>query len=337
MAMPRRTIGIRDIAEAASVSMMTVSRALRGVEGVSEGKRAEILRIAQRLNYVANNNARSLAMENSRIVGISLPTFANDVFADVLSGMRGTFEGAGYSSVIDTTEYNPQVELDWVDQMLTWRPAAVILTGTDHSPDVRRKLRAAKVPTLEIWDVAEDPIDVCVGIDHRAAGQVIGRYAVDLGYRAPAYVGAPLGRDTRADARFQGISEAFAATGGARARIAGRSEPHAFGAGAAGMNELLAEARPDVVFFLNDHMAFGGMMACERHGLQIPRDIGIVGFNALDLTTVLPLQMTTALTPRKRIGIVGARNLLARIHGVQPDRSVALPVRLIEGETTRAQ
>ncbi|MEM8869232.1 MAG: LacI family DNA-binding transcriptional regulator [Pseudomonadota bacterium] len=336
--MRRRTTGIREIAEAASVSMMTVSRALRGVEGVSETKRSEILRIAQRLNYVANNNARSLAMENSRIVGISLPTFANDVFADVLSGMRGTFEGAGYSSVIDTTEYNPEAEHRWVDQMLTWRPAAVILTGKDHSREVRRKLRASKVPTLEIWDVSEDPIDICVGIDHYNAGQIIGRYAVDLGYHAPGYVGAPLGRDTRADARLRGIREAFAAVPGSRpVRIAGRSEPHAFGAGAAGMEELLRRERTDVVFFLNDHMAFGGMMACQKHGLRIPEDIGIVGFNALDLTAVLPLQMTTAMTPRKRIGVVGARNLLARIHGVESQRAIVLPVHLIEGQTTRPQ
>ncbi len=336
--MRRSSVGIREVAEAAGVSMMTVSRAIRGVEGVSEKKRAEILRIAKKLNYVPNSNARSLAVENSNLVGISLPTFANDVFAEILAGMRGTFEGAGYSSVIDTTEYSPESERRWVERLLTWRPAAVILTGVDHLPDVRAKLQDAAIPTLEIWDVTSDPIDICVGIDHEAAGYDLGRYAVTLGYRSPAYVGAPLGRDRRADARLRGIKRAFDEGPCSHPiRVAGRPERHAFGAGAAGIDELLQESRPDVVFFLNDHMAFGGMMACGRRGLRIPEDIGIVGFNALDLTTVLPVPMTTATTPRRQMGVVGARNLLARIHGVETERTTMLPVALIAGETTRRE
>lgn len=334
--MRRSSVGIREVAEAAKVSMMTVSRAIRGVEGVSEKKRAEILRIAKKLNYVPNSNARSLAVENSNLVGISLPTFANDVFAEILAGMRGTFEGAGYASVIDTTEYSLESEQRWVERLLTWRPAAVILTGTDHLPDVREKLRTAAIPTLEIWDVISDPIDIAVGIDHEAAGYELGRYAVALDYRSPAFVGAPLGRDRRADARLRGIVRAFDEVSSSHPmRVAGRPERHAFGAGAAGIEELLRESRPDVVFFLNDHMAFGGMMACGRRGLRIPEDIGIVGFNALDLTSVLPVPMTTARTPRRPMGVVGARNLLARIHGVETERATVLPIELIPGETTR--
>lgn len=335
--MPRSSVGIREVAEAAAVSMMTVSRAIRGVEGVSEKKRAEILRIAKKLNYVPNSNARSLAVENSNLVGISLPTFANDVFAEILAGMRGTFEGAGYSSVIDTTEYSLESEDRWVDRLLTWRPAAVILTGVDHLPGVREKLRTASIPTLEIWDVIDDPIDICVGIDHQAAGYELGRHAAGLGYRSPAFVGAPLGRDRRADARQRGIKQAFdEVSSSVPMRVAGRAERHAFGAGAAGVDELLQDSMPDVVFFLNDHMAFGGMMACDRRGLRIPEDIGVVGFNALDLTTVLPVPMTTARTPRRHMGIVGARNLLARIHGVETERSTALPIELVAGKTTRS-
>ncbi|MEO0913355.1 MAG: LacI family DNA-binding transcriptional regulator [Pseudomonadota bacterium] len=331
-------IGIREIAEKAGVSMMTASRAIRGVEGVSERKRAEILRIAKRLNYVPNSNARSLSVENSNLVGISLPTFANDVFAGVLAGMRGTFEGAGYASVIDTTEYNPEAENRWVDRLLTWRPAGVILTGTDHLPVVRQKLRDAGIPTLEIWDVTDDPIDICVGINHWQAGFAIGEHLVELGYRKPAYVGTPIGRDARADARLRGMEDAFSKLGGVvPVPRSERHEAHAFGAGFEGTKALLAEGQPDTIFFLNDHMAFGGLMACGTLGLSVPEDIGLVGFNALDLTTVLPVPLTTASTPRRQIGIIGARNLLARIHGVHPKRVEALKITLISGATTRPQ
>lgn len=321
------------------MSAMTVSRALRGVDGVSEAKRSEILRLATRLNYVPNSNARSLAVANSNLIGISLPTFANDVFADILSGMRGTFESAGFSTVIDTTEYRPTTELAWVERLLSWRPAAVILTGTDHDPRVRARLRAGRVPTLEIWGHSEDPIDLCIGIDHAAAGEVIGARMRSLGYRRPAFVGAPAGRDARADARLAGLNRAFAPDCTLTELRPALEEASAFEVGFAAMHDRLrgGDPPPDVVFFLNDHMAFGGMMACEQQGLNIPDDIGLVGFNALPMTRVLPVALTTVQTPRTQMGIIGAQRLLARIHGVNPPRSTALPVRVIEGGTTRRQ
>ncbi|MFN4130016.1 MAG: LacI family DNA-binding transcriptional regulator, partial [Paracoccaceae bacterium] len=91
---------IVDLAARVGVSAMTVSRALRGVEGVSEAKRSEILLLAKRLNYLPDMTARSMVVANSNLVGIALPTLFNDVFADVLSGMRGTFRSAGFATVI---------------------------------------------------------------------------------------------------------------------------------------------------------------------------------------------------------------------------------------------
>jgi len=102
---------IEDVAKRANVSIMSVSRAIRGVEGVSEKKRVEILKIARQMKYMPNSNARSLAVANSNLIGISLPTFAGEVFGDILKGMRQTFDQAGYSSVIDTTEYSRDAEL----------------------------------------------------------------------------------------------------------------------------------------------------------------------------------------------------------------------------------
>ena len=79
------------------------------------------------------------------------------------------------------------------------------------------------------------------------------------------------------------------------------------------------------------------MMAAARMGLDVPGDIGIAGFNHLDLNTVLPLELTTVRTPRRAMGVQGARALIARIHGVVQERVVALPCELVPGATVRAQ
>ncbi|MEM1049106.1 MAG: LacI family DNA-binding transcriptional regulator [Pseudomonadota bacterium] len=329
---------IEDVAAATGVSIMTVSRAMRGVEGVSESKRAEILKAAKRLSYVPNSNARSLAVAHSDLIGISLPTFLDDVFADILEGMRSALDNAGFETVIDTTGYCERREEAWVDRMLAWHPAGVILGGVHHSPAVSASLKSARIPTLQTWDYTPDPIDICVGIDHFAAGGLAGSQLLERGYRRPGIVGVTRGRDLRAEARFAGFRDAFASAGVTDIPES-RIDKHAsFEAGMLGAQALLEQSRPvpDVLFFLSDHMAFGGLSACEAQDLRTPEDIGIMGFNGLGINTVLRRPLATIVSPRKQMGHLGARNLLARIHGVRTERHVALPVEFQPGGTLRS-
>lgn len=337
--MARKTsIGIKDIGRAVGVSMMTVSRALRGVEGVSPAKRAEILRAAETMDYRPNRNARSLASANTSLIGISLPTLFSDVFPEILDGMRATLSHAGFDTVIETTDYDRGREAAWVERMLDWNAAGLVLSGVDHSPELRQHLRALRIPTLEIWDVCDDPIDMCVGVDHHAAGATLGRHLVACGYRRPAFVGVPEGRDVRADKRLAGLTSAFALAGVAGILVERIDRRAAFEAGALGTEQLLlrADPRPDVICYLNDHMAFGGISTCEKRALRVPEVIGVAGFNDLEINSVLSRPITTLKTPRQAMGATGARNLVARINGAVVERCVSLPTVLREGSTTRS-
>lgn len=325
------------VAAAAGVSVMSVSRAIRGVDGVSKETRVRILKIASDLNYSPNSNAQALATTGSTLIGISMPTLFNDVFADIMLGMRRTFEQAYYSLLVQTTDYDPQREDIWTDQLLSWRPAAAIFTGIDHSDTLRSKLQNRQIKALEIWDVTDTPIGICVGMDHLQAGRELGDYVARLGYRRPAFIGAPPGIDTRADKRFLGLSDAFHAVGVAEVCRVTVELGNAFMMGAVGVAGLNPRALPDALFFLNDLMAFGGMMEAERMGLSAPKDIGIIGFNDLHLNAVLPRPMTTISTPRRQMGLVGARNLLSLLRGVAPAPVTCLPCTLVPGETTRPQ
>lgn len=336
---PAPRVRIADVAAAAGVSAMTASRALRGVEGVGPAKRAEIERLAARMNYVPNGNARSLVVANSSLIGISVPNLLNDVFPEILQGMRHVLTVAGFETVIDTTEYDLAREEAWVRRLMGWNPAAVVLTGAHHTQQVRQWLRATGTPTLELWDRSDDPIDICVGVDHWAAGRLIGAHVCALGYRRPAFVGVAAGHDLRADARLAGLRAAFAEGAGVGVVVEQATRELSFSAGFAGTRALLAREgpRPDVVFYLSDHLAFGGLMALQAAGLSTPEEIGVVGFNALNITSVLPLPLTTVRTPRRQMGDTGARNIVARIHGVRPERTVCLPVVIEPGATTRPQ
>ena len=328
------TAKIEDVARAAGVSIMSVSRAMRGVEGVSEKTRARIEAEARRLGYQPSRLAGALTQENSTLIGVSVPTLFDAVFAEILDGMGPTLAAAGLETVIETTEYDPAREEAFVDRMSRWNPAAIILTGVDHSDDVRRRLGAATCPVMEIWDITDDPIDLCVGIDQFEAGRKTGAAMVERGYRRPAFVASKGIRDTRAEKRENGFAAAFAGTGAARLislRASGLSQ---FEIGYAGAEQAV-EAGADLIYFLNDHLAFGGLMAVAAKGVRCPEDIGIVGFNGLRLNEVLPRRLTTAITPRKVMGATAARRLVARINRVAAPKITQLPVEIEFGETTR--
>jgi LacI family transcriptional regulator, gluconate utilization system Gnt-I transcriptional repressor len=335
--MYRKSPSIQDVANRVGVSIMTVSRAMRGVEGVSSAKRAQILEAAKQIGYRPNRTARSLAASHSTLIGISVPTLFNEVFAEILDGMRRTFDVAGFDIVLDNSDYDSRREALWVERMIDWKPAGVILSGVDHASGVRDQLQSARIPTLEIWDQCTDPIGICVGIDHQAAGRKIGDYLISCGYQVPAFVGITEGKDPRAEKRLAGLRSAFQEIGHGDI-IVRRSEKNAsFEAGLNVTNALLeaGRTRPDCMCYLNDNMAFGGLSSCERHGISVPEAMGIVGFNGLGINEVLPRQLTTIITPRLMIGELGAKLLLALIKGARVDKQLIVPVELLPGATTR--
>lgn len=95
------------------------------------------------------------------------------------------------------------------------------------------------------------------------------------------------------------------------------------------------QSKADVICYLNDNMAFGGMIQLEKQGIHCPDQIGIVGYNGLNINTVLPKRITTTITPRTEMGEVAARLLVAKILGASTDKAIALPVKIDKGQTTR--
>lgn len=330
---------IEDVAQIAKVSIMSVSRAMRGVEGVSESKRDEIIQIARKIGYHPSNAAAILAAASSPLIGVSIPTLFGTVFAEIYNNMRATFEHGGFQTIFDVNDYSEENEEAWVERMISWRPAGLILTGVDHTTKTRRLIKAAGIPTLEIWDYSQKPIDMCVGIDHYKAGHLIGNHIAQLGYKNPAYIGVNTGRDKRSENRFNGMRDAFSKHSIKFCKIDSSSNTATFETGMIATEKLLTwmENPPDVIFYLNDNMAFGGTMCCDKLGIKIPKEIGIVGCNDLNINTVLNRQISTTITPLATMGAIGARNLIAKISGARVQRSLALPVTIKNGQTTCLQ
>ncbi|MEO1248503.1 MAG: LacI family DNA-binding transcriptional regulator [Pseudomonadota bacterium] len=327
----RRTM--KDVALAANVSEMTVSRALRGKGIVSEETRDHVLRVVDQLGYVQNHLAGSLATSRSNQVAVIIPSLINNVFPEVLAGITEELEKAGYNAVIGISEYSLEKEESLILSMISWRPAGLIVTNLVHSERSRNILANASVPVVEMMDISDEPIDICVGLDHREVGICLIDHLLAKGYRRFGYLGWS-SNDFAASKRFVAIRNRLAELGHGIVAPDVFDRPPDMLMGKEALRGLLNQA-PDVeaVIFSNDTAACGGIIHCLENGIDMPDQLALAGFSGLQSGQIMPRQLTTVLTKRYEIGRLSARSVINSLVGQTVRQVVDLGFELVEGET----
>ncbi len=299
----RRPLTLRDVSEASGVSEMTVSRVLRNRGDVSEATRSRVLDAAKRLGYVPNKIAGSLASSRVNLVAVIIPSMSNLVFPEVLTGISEAFEGTPLQPVVGFTNYLPEREEKVLYEMLSWRPSGVIVAGLEHTAAARAMLANAGIPVVEIMDTDGEPIDSMVGISHRRAGREMAKAIVGQGYRRIAFLGTKMPLDHRARKRFEGFTEALAKSGIEVADQEFYSGGSALAKGRE-MTEAVLKRSPDLdfLYYSNDMIGAGGLLWCLEHGIVVPGQVGLAGFNNVELLDGLPMRLATMDARRREIG-----------------------------------
>ena len=186
----RRRATLSDVARLAGVSPVTVSRAIRHPEMVSEDLRRRIDEAVRSLNYIPNNLASALASTRTHIVGVIVPSLTNGVFDDYLGAIQDVLNPAGFEVLVLNVRYSEIEEEKAIAALLGYHPEAMIVAGTDQTERSRELLRNAGVPVVQTMDVTDDPIDLNIGLDHRAAGAAAVRFLYELGHRKIAHLTA---------------------------------------------------------------------------------------------------------------------------------------------------
>lgn len=334
----KRTLTLRDVSEASGVSEMTVSRVLRNKGDVSEATRAKVQSAAKRLGYVPNRIAGSLASQRVNLVAVIIPSLGNMVFPEVLSGISQALDDTVLQPVVGVTDYLPEKEEKVLFEMLSWRPAGVIIAGLEHSEAARAMLAQANVPVVEIMDVDGVPIDACVGISHRRAGHMMAEAIIEEGYRKIGFMGTKMPLDHRARKRFEGFTRTLAKSG---IEIADQEFYSGGSALAKGreMTEAMLQRSPDLdfLYFSNDMIGAGGLLYLLEHEIAVPEQIGLSAFNGVELLDGMPRRLATMDACRREIGVKAAQIVLGRQEQDQPAEPtiVSLSPTLEYGDTLR--
>ncbi|MCT4683505.1 MAG: LacI family DNA-binding transcriptional regulator, partial [Roseicyclus sp.] len=252
---------LRDVADAAGVSEMTVSRVLRNRGDVSDKTRERVFGAARRLGYVPNKIAGALASNRVNLVGVVIPSLSNMVFPDVLSGIGEVLDETPLQPVIGTSKYDDQHEENVIYEMLSWRPSGLIVAGLEHNEAARAMMATAGIPIVEVMDVDGDPVAACVGISHVEAGRQMAREIAARGYRRIGYCGSSSIKDHRAQKRRQGFEQGLAEAGLSLADACLYAGTSGFGTGRGMTAEILGRTPDlDFLYYNSDINAAGGLL-----------------------------------------------------------------------------
>jgi LacI family gluconate utilization system Gnt-I transcriptional repressor len=317
---------------------MTASRVLRNEGGYSDATRQRVMEQVDVLGYVPNRLATVFAGDRtSTFVGVSIPDLGNEVFAQVLEGIDQKLASHGYQTVLGLTQHTLAHEETWIETVLSWQPAGLILTGRSHSARALEMLRKAGIPVVEIWDLNSSPLDVSVGLAHFDSGYEMGRHLIGLGYEALGYVGTSHDTANAASRRLDGFTRAVVDGGGTVTRQFCLHDTANFYPGFYGTEQLLATgARVECIFYQNDSMAFGGLQYCGKIGLDVPGDIGIAGWGDMPISSVLGKRITSIHVPHLRLGQAAADAMVARLSGEPVKPCLDVGYHLVPGQTVLA-
>ena len=260
------------------------------------------------------------------------------VFPEVLTGINQILEGTPLQPVFGVTDYMRDKEERVLYEMLSWRPSGVIVAGLEHSDAAVAMLYNAGIPVVEIMDTDGNPIDSVVGISHRKAGLDMAKAIIKQGYSRIGFMGTSMPLDHRARKRFEGLTEGLAKAG---IEIEARDFYSGSSALAKGreMTAAMLNQNPDLdfLYYSNDMIGAGGLLYLLDKNIDIPGQIGLAGFNGVELLQGLPRKLTTTDSCRLEIGRAAAKIILERSKSDsnQSPQNITLTPKITYGDTLR--
>lgn len=306
-------VTIKQVAREAGVSIATVSRVLNRKGPVSEDTRRRILEVAARLRYVPHVAARSLITKETSTIGVILPDIHGDFFSELLRGLDSVSREHGYHLLVSSF-HSDEAELDTalretrgrVDGLVLMTPDGAAATPNIGLPDATPVIvLGVPVPKLDVDSIS---------VDNRPGAFAMARHLVSVGHRRIAFVKGPAD-NLDARERLRGYREGLQSAGAAWSKDLEIDGDFSEEAGSEAAKKILAQKRrPDAVFAANDAMAIGLLCALSDHGVAVPGEIALAGFDDIPMARYVAPPLSTV---RVSITEMGRRAMERLLYAVQ--------------------
>lgn len=299
-------ITIYDIAEAAGVSIATVSRVFNDNPRVSDATRATVLEVADRLGYQPHVSARSLARRQTETISAIVPMLSNYFYAEVLKGLQDRMSATSFDLLVFSAPTLDQIEGQVEKALHRGRSAGVMLFSAPVRGELERQLQRSDLPVVLV-DCYHPGFD-SISTDNRRGGEIAADYFLSTGMSSPAVLMAnphSIPASHRLEGFRQRMQEAGVPLSKEQVIVSSTGYHDGFNeqSGFQGMNALLASGKlPDVVFATSDVQAIGAMEAMRQAKVDVPDAVQVIGFDDLPIARYLGLS-----TLRQPMHEMGAR------------------------------
>jgi DNA-binding LacI/PurR family transcriptional regulator len=331
---PLRPLSIKDIARLARVSHSTVSRALQNSPLVNTRTAEKIRQIAAESGYRASAVARGLVTKRTRTIGLVVTTIADPFASEVASGIEQAANDLGYSVFLADSNADPNREQQVVQSFAERRVDGIVVTSSRVGALYLPLLSEMRVPIVLVNNQHPGAFVHSVMIGNVAGSREAANHLIGLGHRRIAYLGDHLGyqSDTERFAGYQEALEAAAIPFVPELVVRGDGRPEE---AMRAMEELLALSDPPTaVCCYNDMSALGAMRSIHLHGLRVPEDISVVGFDDLFLASYTQPRLTTVRQPMRRMGLLAMESLFRLMSGEDSEIRITVEAELIVREST---
>ncbi|GGE26198.1 DNA-binding transcriptional regulator CytR [Pullulanibacillus camelliae] len=303
-----------DVAKYANVSTATVSRALQHPESVKEETRQKVLAAITALNYTPNVLARQLRRMETKTILVVVPNIENNVFSQLLSGIDAVANQKGYKVLLGNINHKVDKIYDYLDHFRQRQIDGMIMLISDLSDHILQDL-ANELPLVITPDSSDDAIVPTVVVDNVGSSQRATEHLISLGHRRLAHIAGPLHLSS-SKSRLEGYRQALHENGIRFDHELVKAGDFTIQAGFKQMEQLLLmEVPPTAVFCASDEIAMGAIKRIKQHGLKVPEDIAIVGFDNVKFSSIFEPALTTMAQPLEEMGRQSMKVLIDRMNG----------------------
>ncbi len=328
-------ITIRDVAQAAGVSVATVSRVVNGTAVVKDETRLRVEAEVARLRYSPNAAARSLITNRTNTIGVVLPDIWGEYFSEVIHGIDLTARQAGYHVLVSSSHSDVSETRD-VLRAMHGRVDGVIVMSPNASPGELEGCLPPSLPVVFLNSAPGRALHPSLNVDNRGGARAMVAHLLSLGHRRLAFVTGPPSNFDAAERR-RGCRDALRAAGlpaDAATEIEGNFGEES--GHVAGEAIVRLSPRPTAIFAANDSMAIGVLFALRAAGLKVPDEIAVAGFDDIPIARFASPPLSTVRLDIRTLGERALAWLLVELSGEGRSRAIreVLPIRLVLREST---
>ncbi len=292
---------MKDVAKRAGVSTTTVSHVINQTRYVSEELSKRVHEAMEVLDYQPNLLASSLRSGESKIIGLIIPDISNQFFSEISRKIEDHGLEHGYSVIVCNTDDDIEKETKYIDILIAKQVDGIIfISAGDEATSLRKPISSSMPIVVADRDIENQKVNTVI-VDNFHGGYEATSYLIQLGHKRIGFISGP-SMITPSSERFEGYKQALEESDIPIDPSLIVTGDFRYQGGEQAMNTLLSiEPRPTAIFACNDMMALGAIRTSFIHGVRVPDEMSIIGFDNIPLSQTSFPALTTMAQPTEEM------------------------------------